>query len=113
MDEPRAGQEVYEKLDMAVYSRKVFGMFSGEEQTVQLRFANYLVGAVLDRLGRDVMIIPDGDEHFTVRANVVVSPQFFAWICGFGDGGKILAPDNVVAAMKEHVEKIVKLYTTN
>lgn len=36
MDEPRAGQESYEKLDMAVYSRKVFAMFSGEEQTVQL-----------------------------------------------------------------------------
>ena len=110
MDEPRAGQEVYEKLDMAVYSRKVFGMFSGEEQTVQLRFANYLVGAVLDRLGRDMMIIPDGDEHFTVRTNVVVSPQFFAWVCGFGDGVQILAPDNVVAAMKEHVERIAEMY---
>ena len=110
MDEPRAGQEVYEKLDMAVYSRKVFGMFSGEEQTVQLRFANYLVGAVLDRLGRDMMIIPDGDEHFTVRTNVVVSPQFFAWVCGFGDGVKILAPDNVVAAMKEHIRKIATIY---
>ena len=110
-EEPRGGQEAYEKLDMAVYSRKVFGMFSGEEQTVQLRFANYLVGAVLDRLGRDVMIIPDGDEHFTVRTNVVVSPQFFAWVCGFGDGVQILAPEDVVAAMKEHVEKIVKQYT--
>ena len=110
MEDPRAGQEVYEKLDMAAYSRKVFGMFSGEEQTVQLRFANYLVGAVLDRLGRDVMIIPDGNEHFTVRTNVVVSPQFFAWVCGFGDGVQILAPDNVVAAMKEHVTRIAELY---
>ena len=110
MDEPRAGQEVYEKLDMAVYSRKVFGMFSGEEQTVQLRFANYLVGAVLDRLGRDMMIIPDGDEHFTVRTNVVVSPQFFAWVCGFGDGVQILAPEDVVAAIKEHIRKIAVIY---
>ena len=110
IDEPRAGQKVYEKLDMAAYSRKVFGMFSGEEQTVKLRFANYLVGAVLDRLGRDVMIIPDGDEHFTVRTNVVVSPQFFAWICGFGDGVQILAPDSVVASMKEHIRKIAVIY---
>lgn len=110
MDEPRDGREAYEQLDMAVYSRKVFGMFSGEEQSVQLRFANYLVGAVLDRLGRDVMIIPDGEEHFTVRTNVVVSPQFFAWICGFGDGVQILSPDDVVAEMREHVSKIAKLY---
>ena len=110
MEEPRAGQDVYKQLDMAAYSRKVFGMFSGEEQSVQLRFANHLVGAVLDRLGRDVMIIPDGEDHFTVRTNVVVSPQFFAWVCGFGDGVQILAPDNVVAAMKEHVTRIVEQY---
>lgn len=110
-EEPRGGQEAYEKLDMAAYSRKVFGMFSGEAQSVQLRFANYLAGAVLDRLGRDTMLIPDGEKHFTVRTNVVVSPQFFAWVCGFGDGVQILAPDDVVTAMKEHVEKIVKQYT--
>ena len=110
MDEPRDGREAYEQLDMAVYSRKVFGMFSGEEQSVQLRFANYLVGAVLDRLGRDVMIIPDGDDYFTVRTNVVVSPQFFAWVCGFGDGVQIISPDDVVAEMREHVSKIAKLY---
>ena len=109
-DEPRAGQDAYEKLDMAAYSRKVFGMFSGDEQSVQLRFANHLVGAVLDRLGRDVMIIPDGEDHFTVRTNVVVSPQFFAWVCGFGDAVQILAPDDVVAAMKEHVTRIAELY---
>ena len=44
-----------------------------------MRFENHLVGAVLDRLGRDVFIVPDGPGHFTVRTDVVVSPQFFAW----------------------------------
>lgn len=110
MDEPRDGREAYEQLDMAVYSRKVFGMFSGEEKSVLMRFENRLVGAVLDRLGRDVMIIPDGNEHFTVRTNVVVSPQFFAWVCGFGDGVQILSPDDVVTAMKAHIQKIAKMY---
>ena len=35
-------------------------MFSGEEQTVRLRFANHLVGAVLDRFGKDVIVVADG-----------------------------------------------------
>ena len=91
LESPRDGREAYEQLDMAVYSRKVFGMFSGEEKSVLMRFENRLVGAVLDRLGREVMIIPDGEEHFTVRTNVVVSPQFFAWVCGFGDAVQILS----------------------
>jgi predicted DNA-binding transcriptional regulator YafY len=109
-DEPRDGIEVYESLDMAVYARKVFGMFSGEEASVQMRFDSRLVGAVLDRLGRDVMLVPDGEDHFTVRANVVVSPQFFAWVCGFGTMAQIIAPDSVAQAMAEHVNGIAELY---
>ena len=109
-DEERDGREAYEALDMAVYARKVFGMFSGEEREVKLRFDEQLVGAVLDRLGQDVMLIPDGDGHFTVRASVVVSPQFFAWVCGFGNLAQIVAPGDVVAQMKEHIGKIAKMY---
>ena len=66
LDEERDGQDAYEALDMAVYARKTFGMFTGEEVKVHLRFENHLVGAVLDRLGRDVILVPDGEDHFTV-----------------------------------------------
>lgn len=109
-EEERDGREAYEALDMAVYARKVFGMFSGEEREVKLRFDKQLVGAVLDRLGQDVMLIPDGDGHFTVRASVVVSPQFFAWVCGFGDLAQIVAPDDVVEAIRKHVKSILQMY---
>ena len=56
------------------------------------------------------MLIPDGTDHFTVRADVVVSPQFFAWVCGFGNQAKILEPEHVVADMKSHLVKISALY---
>ena len=109
-EEERDGREIYAALDMGEYARKTFGMFTGEETSVQLRFENHLVGAVIDRLGRDVMLIPDGTDHFTVRADVVVSPQFFAWVCGFGNQAKILEPEHVVADMKAHLWKISSLY---
>ena len=95
---------------MAVYARKVFGMFSGEEVSVQLRFENHLVGAVLDRLGRDVFLVADGDDHFTVRADVVVSPQFFAWVTGFGSSAQIIGPDHVVEEMRQHIDSVAALY---
>jgi len=109
-EEVRDGLEAYKALDMAVYAKKVFGMFSGEEENVQLRFENHLVGAVLDRLGRDVFIIADGEEHFTVRANVVVSPQFFAWITGFGSAARIVGPDHVVEQMRQHIKSVADQY---
>lgn len=107
---PRDGQQAYEALDMAVYARKVFGMFSGTEAHVRMRFSNQLVGAVLDRLGRDVILIPDGGEHFLVSADVIVSPQFFAWLCGFGTLAQLLGPEDVVRQMRAHVRSIAALY---
>ena len=110
-EEDRDGLDAYQALDMAVYARKVFGMFSSEEESVQLRFENHLVGAVLDRLGQDVFIIADGDDHFTVRADVVVSPQFFAWVTGFGAAAQIIGPDDVVEKMRQHINSVAALYS--
>ena len=109
-EELRDGQEIYAALDMGVYARKTFGMFTGEEVSVRMRFEKDLVGAVLDRLGRDVMLIPDGDSHFTVCTDVVVSPQFFAWVFGFGPKAEILGPEQVAAGMREHLEQVLELY---
>ena len=110
LDEERDGQKAYEALDMAVYSRKLFGMFSGQERRVRMRFDNRLVGAVLDRLGRDVSLIPDGETHFFVSADVVVSPQFFAWVYGFGAMAQIIGPADVVEQMRGQLADVARLY---
>ena len=110
-DADREGLEAYKTLDMGVYAKKVFGMFTGKEERVTLRFDNDLVGAVLDRLGLDSMIIPDDEAHFTVSADVAVSPQFFAWVFGFGDKVQILGPTDVVERMEKQTRSVLSLYT--
>ena len=110
LDEARDGQESFAALDMAEYAKKVFGMFSGREERVRMRFDNQLVGAVLDRLGREAMLIPDGESCFTVTAQVEVSPQFFAWISGFGSLARIVGPDHVVQAMRAHAAEVLAMY---
>lgn len=109
-EEERDGQDAYKAMDLAVYTQKTFGMFTGKEENVQLRFRNSLVGAVLDRLGRDIFIVPDGNHHFTVRVDVVVSPQFFAWVLGFGDSARILGPSTVVEQMRQYLRDVAPLY---
>ena len=109
-EEERDGLDAYQALDMAVYAKKTFGMFTGEEESVSLRFENHLVGAVMDRLGREIFIIPDGPDHFTVRTDVVVSPQFFAWVLGFGGSAQVLGPQPVVERLKAHLDAVNALY---
>lgn len=106
----RSGKEAFRAIDMSEYSKKIFGMFTGELQTVKLRFANHLVGAAIDRFGRDIMIIASDDEHFTVSVDVAVSPQFFAWLFGFGKEVEVISPESVRSEFKARIEDLQSLY---
>ena len=106
----REGRDFFEKINMAEYTKRNFGMFAGEEEMVKLEVHKRLIGVVLDRFGRDLMMIPADEEHFRVNVKVSVSNQFFGWIFGLGSDVKILSPENVVERMKEEVKKIEKLY---
>ena len=110
-DEPRDGQEHFEHFDMAVYTRQVFGMFGGNEQTVTLRFENRLLGVVLDRFGEDVPIRREDADTFQVRVRVAVSPQFLSWVFSFGGGARIVSPAAVADTMREQLASVMKKYT--
>ena len=106
----RSGKELFAGMDMSSYSKQVFGMFTGSEQTVKLRFENRLAGAVIDRFGKEVMLIPDGEEHFTVSADIAVSPQFYAWVFGFGTAVEILSPDSARRELAQLAKSVSRIY---
>lgn len=111
-EEKREGKEYFKKLDMADYAKKSFGMFGGKEQEVKLRVANNLAGVIIDRFGKDVMMIPEDEDHFTVNVDVHVSKQFLGWIFSLGESVRIVGPSEVVAQMKEEIERLVRQYDT-
>ena len=100
----------FEKRDMAVYTKKIFGMFDGEEQRVKIQFENNLAGVVIDRFGKEVNILPVDHSHFEINVNVAVSNQFFGWLISLGPGAKIVGPESVVEQMKEIVKNLTELY---
>lgn len=110
-DEKREGKEHFKKLDMADYAKKSFGMFGGREEKVKLLVENTLAGVIIDRFGKDIMLIPSDEEHFTVNVDVHVSTQFFGWIISLGERVKILGPDEVVAQMKEEIQRLARQYS--
>ena len=75
-----------------------------------MRFSNRLAGAVIDEFGKDTMLIPVDEKHFTFLADVEISPPFFAWVATFGRGAKILGPEPVVEKMKEFLQKSMEMY---
>ena len=108
--ESREGNEHFKKLDMADYAKKSFGMFGGKERTVKLLVKNNLAGVIIDRFGKDVMMIPADNEHFTVSVDIHVSKQFLGWVFSLGENIKILGPDDVGEMMKGEIGRLVGQY---
>ena len=110
LDEPREGREAFREFNAAHYSNTLFGMFSGEETKVTIEAANHMIGVMIDRFGKDIIIAPVDGEHFRTTVTVAVSDQFFGWIIALGGDVKIVAPGPVVEKMKELLEKVSAQY---
>ena len=109
-DENREGKEYFKKLDMADYAKKSFGMYGGKEQKVKLWVKNDLAGVIIDRFGKDVMMIPADEEHFTVNVDVRVSRQFLGWVFSLGENIKIAGPEEVVEQMRDEIVRLKGQY---
>ena len=111
-EDKREGKEHFEKLNMAEYAVKSFSMYGGKEQKVKLLVRNELAGVIIDRFGKDVMMIPADAAHFSVNVDVHVSGQFFGWVMSLGEGVKLLGPEDVVEQMKKEIERLTRQYFT-
>lgn len=107
-EEKREGLDTFEKLDLAAYTNRTFGMYGGDEEMITLRFSNKLIGVVMDRFGKEADIRPDGEDAFLVRAKVAVSGQFFGWLTGIGKEAKLIKPERVKEEYRSWLQGILK-----
>lgn len=109
-DSKREGKALFKDMDMAIYSKKIFGMFGGVEETVVLECKNGISGVIIDRFGTEVDIIKREADSFTVRVNVQISPQFLGWVFSLGENIKIISPDSVIKRMRDEITRIKGIY---
>jgi len=92
----RDGRDLFESIDPATYAQKFFSMYGGTEESVRIMFEDSLIGVVLDRFGKDIIIYKNNETHFVVTIKVALSPQFYGWLFSLGGGAKILSPSKAV-----------------
>ena len=110
LDEPREGKAAFEGFNLANYTKSLFGMYSGEETKVTLEAENYMVGVLIDRFGKDIIIIPVDEDHFQTVVTVAVSTHFLGWIISLGGAVRIVGPDAVAEQMKDLLEMVSEQY---
>ena len=89
MGMPAQGPEV----NLRHWISSPFGLGPDLRSRVKLRCRRDLAGDVLDRFGRETVLIPAEDgETFTFLSDVVVGPDLWAWLAARGDRAEVLSP---------------------
>lgn len=102
----------YKKFfDSADYSGKIFNMFSGDTQRLEICCHNSILEEILDRFGQNGEIKKAGDtDHFRIVTKSIVSDGLVSWIMQFGDKIKVIAPESLKKDIAEKAERIAELY---
>ena len=106
----REGRNKFREIDMAAYAKKMFNMFDGEEQNVEILCDNSLAGVMIDRFGKDVRMLKVDDEHFRVLVKVAASKHFIHWIMALGEGAKIIGPESLVKEVQDEIRRLAEQY---
>ena len=104
----RQGKEQFEKMDVAAFSKKTFGMFAGEEKTIQLVAKKTMAGVIIDRFGREVPMRDLDEEQILARVSVAVSAQFYGWLAGLGGNVTIYGPEEEKNSYRKYLEALLK-----
>ena len=97
-------------FNVVEYSKKVFRMFSGETEMVELEFDNSLINVIIDRFGKDIRIHSKTNSSFRITVDIAASRTFFGWFFMFGNKAKIIKPDQMINRMREMASDVMQIY---
>ncbi len=108
-DLPKSKEATSDRFNSAEYSKKIFGMYGGREELVTLECRERLSGVIIDRFGMDHTFIKT-DFGFKVALRVMISPNFFGWVLGFGRDMRIISPEAVKNELVMWLSDIREVY---
>lgn len=89
--------------EVADYTEQAFKMFGGQLEDVVLEFDRTLIGAVYDKFGESVKMMPSGENKIIATVKVRISPTFWGWLFQFGKKMRILSPEAISEAYQEQI----------
>ncbi len=102
----------YKKFfDSADYSGKIFNMFSGDTQRLELSCDNSIIEEILDRFGTEVTLKKaDKDGCFILVTKCVVSEGLVSWIMQFGPKIEVRSPRKLREDVRKKAQDILNAY---
>lgn len=103
--------KVVDKFNINTYLKSCFNMYPGQVNTVEIKFVNQLINAVIDRFGKEVNIINKNNTTFTIKFEAAVNEGLLRWILNWGADAEVISPENLKNMMREEIIKMSRIYT--
>ena len=112
-----ATNSIYSKADEQDSLKELeeeYDKLYGPKRAVTVRFNNYYLGDVINKLGNDAILIPIDDISFKTTIMTREDPDFFHWIFSLGLFAEIISPPDVIMSYKNtlwmRTESIMNMY---
>lgn len=93
LDEKISKNAVIRSRSVAKYTAQVFKMYGGKAEKITLQFDSQMIDYIYEKFGLDTKIRSCGDDQFTAKIEVQLSPTFYAWVFQFTGKMRIIAPE--------------------
>ncbi len=103
IDEPLSEQALALRKNVSDYTEQVFKMYGGPEENITIQFSNKLIGAVYDKFGESIKMIPIGTDECAATVKVQISATFWGWLFQFGKQMKVISPQSVIEEYKKQL----------
>lgn len=103
-------KECKDGFNPAIYSKKSFKMFPGEESQVTIKFNRKLLNFMIDSFGDDIIIEINEDDSYTGKFIAKIGEGLVRWILQLGTDGTVLKPKHLRDLLKKEIEKLNKIY---
>ena len=98
------------KFNAAMYSKKNFKMFAGDDCEVVLRINKNLLNLVIDELGEDVKLYKIDENTFQARFNAQYGTGLTKWVLQLGADANVISPVELREDVRKSLEDMIKLY---
>ena len=97
-------------FDVADYTKRLFGMYTGNIENIELKCSREILEQVVDRFGDSIFITKLTDKTFNINYKAVVSEALVTWIINFGNKIEAVSPENLREMVKERLYRVIELY---
>jgi len=89
-----------------------FGLYRGKPFRVTAEFSGWAADYVAEReWSPDQNVEPLKNGKLKLSFDAVSLPEVVTWVIGFGDLCRVIAPDDVIRAVRDRIDEVGRLYT--